>query len=365
MNNPFNNLEELKELIRQGKTNDEIINARIEYLSSDEYINSRDLVVDSLGEIDFYNGFINKDMIDTYYGENSIHFSHISYYKITSKKYYEYILNIIRKYNDLDDLKLMGAIFDYVRSTFRYLSPDKQELLKRFETFRVEFSEKVYDYMIKENEKNPGKYNDALLKLKEKVINIYKKNLNNGKDYRDFLLDRLSEYTSVNYNGDFEEFLKARFISELPEDLKEEKIIIDNDNEYLSLYKKYLEAVNNKTDNNVVDLTEIEGFGTGKCLEMSMLSQNMLSFVGYDSYKLGGYFNKNKNNLHAYNIVTLNDDKTIVFDVALKTFCIIASKAFSKDEVKNAKDLYAKNNQGTDIFYTGFVAEKNKGIGNL
>ena len=66
----FNNLEELKAEILQGKTNEEIIQERFAYLTSPEYKSKRLPIVKRPGtaQILFYDGFISPEEVISFNG---------------------------------------------------------------------------------------------------------------------------------------------------------------------------------------------------------------------------------------------------------------------------------------------------------
>lgn len=93
----FKNVEALRDLIKQGKTNEEIIKSQIEYLNSDNYCISKHETIkeNDTDMIIFHEGFINKNM-DVSFTENRI--IDIVYYH-DNTEIYDAIINLSRKYS--------------------------------------------------------------------------------------------------------------------------------------------------------------------------------------------------------------------------------------------------------------------------
>ena len=108
-------------------------------------------------------------------------------------------------------------------------------------------------------------------------------------------------------------------------------------------YKKYMLAQKDENDYKELEdkvdeftpipLSTVKGLGIGECLEMAMLSQNLLSFLGYNSFMILGKATNYKGEIegHAFNCLE-KGGKYLIFDSAM-CFATIT------EDIKTPEDL--------------------------
>ena len=97
----FKNTKELRNLIKQGKSNEEIIKEQLEYLNSDEYKNNRKKTIKK-GDSDaiiFHDGYISPDMNVANEYDRLVAVSY--YYNDASNEIYNSVINFIRYFLSL------------------------------------------------------------------------------------------------------------------------------------------------------------------------------------------------------------------------------------------------------------------------
>ena len=290
----FNNIDELRSLIRQGKSNEEIIRERLTYLNSEEYKKNRKNTIKKFNshEIDFYDGFIPT--------EEKIEF--------TSRLVdVEYSMDLIDIYDELVDL---------IRNNM-----DKQGISIN-ETIKI-----VTDYY--KYDENNAKYKDVIEFLKENDFN----NQQIQKYLRESLPELLQYKKHSSFDGSLIDLIKAK-----------SHYFSHKDDE---LAKKFHDSVDwDYLDNHTnieVNLSDLKGNGIAMCTEKAMTIQNLFSFLGYDSYMIGGVLKNKTNNKsegHNFNIIKTQKGYFIV-DAAQ------CSKKFLGDNF-NLKDFGKINIDGVN-----------------
>lgn len=362
MVNTFNNLNELKDLIAAGKTNQEIISERISFLSSDDYIKNLQIKKDGNGAILFYNGFYNKNMTDVLDSEDARTFNedpdkYGTKYTIKGEDFYDDILNIIRNTIDINSGGLLNIIYDYVVNYFEKVDEKTTDFYKKYSEFKYTFQKTNLKFFEQNyNENNINNYN-ILLDMQKNSVEAAKEKMNKKiLDYRNEINGLLASYMISGYDGDFLEFCEANYCY-----LKAQNSftldMVENNLEYLNLYKKRVLTLDKTTvDKKEFDICSLKGLGIGACLERSLLSQNLLTFFGYESYKLNGFAN-DINNPHAFNVISTSTEpkKFYIFDTAMKCKSKLVS-ANSIDDIINMKDIVLVNKKNDKVKYTTSLA---------
>lgn len=128
------------------------------------------------------------------------------------------------------------------------------------------------------------------------------------------------------------------------------------DNEYQTLSTKIKECENYGNFISV-PISAIKGLNIGECTEMALLSQNVLSFLGYNSFMVEG---KSINSLgeqecHNFNAVE-KYGKYIVFDSALM-FCAIAPEIKTPEDLLIFDNMVLKNGQKEVTYFSNRKSE--------
>lgn len=110
-----------------------------------------------------------------------------------------------------------------------------------------------------------------------------------------------------------------------------------------------------------IPISSIKGLKIGECTEMALLSQNLLSFLGYNTFMVEGktFNSKNKTEFHNFNFIE-KDGRYYVFDSALSFFAVAP-------EIKTPEELLifdkiTLNNSQKSITY--FSSRKSKVYSN-
>lgn len=265
----FENFEELKELIRQGKTNEEIIEGRLKWLQSQEYESAKMPSITQDNCVYFYNGFMNDEVVSF---DPSDRLFNISYMVDGSqlKDVYFQILDVIR--NNMDRGFPIDGLFDAIK---KYFEIDKNSPYYELD----QFYKKLYP-------KNPYKLRETLGYI-------------------------MSLYSHSSFKGSIAEFGKLYAFTSLYQNTRDE------------IYREAYDAFFNVVDNDFYDYTredtipliQTKGSGIAACTECSILSQNCLSFFGFNTYMLGGHLNSNgKVEPHNFNLVIKEDGNAFIVD---------------------------------------------------
>ena len=257
----FNNIDELRDLIRNGKTNEEIISERIKYLNSEGYKKNRKGKIKKFNSdiIDFYDGFIPSDEPIAF---SSMLFDTI--YSMDLTDIYDELVNLIRNNMDKKGISI-GEIIKIVRDYYKY------------------------------DEKNT-QYKDVIEFLKENNFD----NQQIQKYLRESLPLILQYKKHSSFDGSLQEFIiaKSHYFSHRDDELA----------------KKFHDSVDwDYLDNHSdveVNLSDLKGNGVAMCTEMAMTIQNIFSFLGYDSYMIGGVLrNKSKDRSEGHNFNVIKTKK--------------------------------------------------------
>lgn len=302
----FKNAEELRELIRQGKTNQEIINAQLAYLKSDEYRSTKreTLKENETDMIIFHEGYINPEMRVAFVGN-----------MVTDILYYH------------DDNEIYNIVIDLIRNNM-----DKKG-------FSINYMMRIIRDYFYSNEKSP--YKD--------LYDFYKEVIPNNPHFlRENLPYILTNYKCSNWQGNITEFGKAYLYNIIYKTTGNED------------YKEMSEIYNKSLDWDKLDeigdielnLSEIKGAGLAACTEYAFLEQNILSFMGFDTYMVGGkIINENgRDEAHNFNVVKKSDGTFEIIDTAQITKQPLPNIS-SPEELIDLENIEAKNGNGKTIYY--------------
>lgn len=313
----FKNSEELRELIRQGKSNDEIITEQLQYLNSDAYKQNKKTERATVGGmksdiVNYHEGFISSDMIVAsdggYISDNC--------YKVDKLSLYDDLIDSYRKNLNKDGNIPLSIV---IRKVFDYFCYDKN-----------------------------SKYKDIVEYINDKF-----------EDGRKFAREALPEiiryYKNSNFKESFTEFAKRyiwyyngseSFKEKVKNELEEWKNSID------------WECLDEHCD-SIIDLSELKGAGVAMCTEKNMALQNCLAFLGFDTYFLKGPLisANNKKEQHNFVVVKTKDGKYAIADAAQYSI-VPLENINSAEELKSLKNIKAKNGGGKEITYYSYLAEK-------
>jgi len=262
----FNNIDELRDLIRQGKNNKEIIGERILYLNSEEYKKNRKDKIKKFNSdiIVFYDGFIPS--------EEPISFTSALFetvYSMDLMDIYDELVNLIRNNMDKKGISI-GEIIKIVSDYFKY-------------------------------DENNTQYKDMIEFLKENNFTTQQIQ----KYLRESLPQLLNYKKHSSFDGSLLDFIiaKSHYFSHRDDELaKEFHDSVDWD---------YLD---NHPDIKV-NLSDLKGNGIAMCTEKAMTIQNLFSFLGYDSYMICGALRNKSNNKsegHNFNVIKTKKGYSIV-----------------------------------------------------
>ena len=302
----FKNVEELRELIKQGKKNEEIIQGQLAYLNSEEYKSTKRKTIkeNDTDIIIFHEGYINPDMRIAFLGNRV---TDIVYYH-NDNEIYDIVINLIRNNMDKKGFSIncmMRIIRDYFYSNAN--SPYKD----------------LYDF-----------YKAALP--------------NDPRFLRENLPYILTNYKFSNWDGDITEFGKAYLYNIAYNRTGNEK--------YKEISEKYSKSLDwDKLDeigDIELNLSEIKGAGLAACTEYAFLEQNILSFLGFDTYMVGGkILNQNgREEAHNFNVLRKNDGKFAIVDTA-QIVKQVLPEISSPEELINLENIEAINGNGNKITY--------------
>ena len=304
--NMFKNVEELRNLIRQGKTNEEIIKSQIEYLNSDKYGSSRHETIKEKDTdiIIFHEGFINKNMNVSFTGNRIVD---IIYYH-DDTEIYDIVINLIR-----DNMDKKGFSINHMMRIIRnYFSINEDSPYKQ-----------LYDF--------------------------YKEKLPNQPFFmREHLPYIITNYKCSNFDGDIIEFGKAYLYNIAFHSTNDEK------------YKQESERYRNSIDWDKLDeigdirlnLSDIKGAGLAACTEYAFLEQNILSFLGYEVYMVGGKLKKEngKEEAHNFNVIKKTNGNFEIIDTAQVVKCVLPN-IHTPEELIGLKDIEAISGYNQKVYY--------------
>lgn len=304
----FNNLEELKAEILQGKTNEEIIQERFAYLTSPEYRSQRLPTVKRLdtAQVLFYDGFISPEEVISFNG------GRISdcLYRMDDITIYEKLIDLVRNNMDKSGFNfklLIQIVRDYFKIDENSRYYELSEYLKSIHPSNPYFSRETMPY----------------------IINEYI-NSNFDGSLKEFGIGYLHHWVNKTYHYDVPN------IDELDE--------------------KYFKSVDwEKLDGDTeLPISAIKGAGIAACTEYSILTQNSLAFLGYDTYLLGGELEVgDRKEEHNFNIRRTPNGKYEIIDSAQFVRGRVEN-AGSVEDIRNIQNLVVKRftKDETDVSYT-------------
>lgn len=317
----------LLEQIKQGKTNEDIINERIEYLYSDKYkskkidtIYEKESIIGTnitIGEdnvVILKEGFIEKaEVIDYQSG------------KITWSNGYL-----------MDDISIYNDVIDYLRENFEQISKRNGLNKKDIKGIIV----KIRNYFKLSTE---SKYYDTCIYLE----NWYRDN------EEKFVFEQEDSKLFVRY--ELPEIIGAYNVSDFEGTIKEfAELYIDSVFNYRygikDGYDQYRDI--NIDENKLftsLNISEVKGTGAVACTEYAMMLQNCLSFLGYDTYMVGG---KENGHGHNYNVIRDKNGKFRVFDVGMLVYGEELNDIDNPMELLNFGERTVINARNDEIVYS-------------
>lgn len=304
----FNNSEELKELIKQGKTNDEIITKRLSYLESNNS-NTIEPIFNGT-QVIFYDGYINSSTLisaDDGYIDETLYLTDID-------ELYSELIDVVRKNIDKNGLPL-------------------KIILK-----------KVWDYFA---ESKTSQYAELIKFIKQLVPE--KKYF--ARTYLPYIIQR---YNCSNYDGNITDFGKAFIWNQFGTSETKQRHSDEIDKYLTSLDFKKIDT------SNICRLSSLKGAGIAACTEKSLAIQNCLSFLGTKSYIVAGILsNGQTEEHHNFNVLKDKNGNYKIIDGAQAT--IIKLENIDKPEALLYLDgIEGINGVGNSITYTAYYAQKNK-----
>ena len=263
----FYNIDELKQEILHGKSNEEIISERLKYLNSKEYKESRMPNVQKGKMIYFLDGYIDEN-------------EEISFPEDFGTPVYK-----------MDEVDIFYQILDLFRANMIVRPSDISNIVKGY---------------LSSDEKSI--YSNVAKSIKEIGES------GNDPDYaREILPCLIYEYTHANYDGSLKDFYEAFLVYN--------KFVtgVNINQELIEKYCKSVEGL--EYDNPIVQFSSIKGTGIAQCTEYAMLTQNCLAFLGYDVYFMGGKLKREKTEDHSFNIMKTTDGKYAIVDIANEVNC--------------------------------------------
>lgn len=148
-----------------------------------------------------------------------------------------------------------------------------------------------------------GVFQDELISIESGILNILNTKIGNIKDAYVILKEKVNNIDSNNI------YELAHIVFETVDEFFDG---INNINLRMNYYysSDEEESKNNKISN-------LKGTGAAMCVERAALSQNLLKFLGINSfYKTSGIIINNKKEIHSYNLVEY-DDEYYIFDASI------------------------------------------------
>lgn len=256
-------LKELKQELIDGKSTDEIVAQRVAYLKSEEY---QSQLYRRIGTrtVELINGYIPDDepvAISDFLGEN------------------EYII---------DDMDILKELVEYFRANI--------DTGLEFLPILTKIRNISHDYAAKKTSDAP--FHDIAKYLRDPRADM-------GKFVNQYL--EFKRKTNIDLTQDeFMEYCRA-YKSGVLETIDGEEAKAMRD--YFSEYDKYQYSL----IDSIISIKDIKGLGIGECVEVAALSQNLLSFIGLNSFMVQGYYNGEP---HQFNVFEYGKGKYIIFDAA-------------------------------------------------
>lgn len=312
------NVEKLRELIRAGKTNEEIKNIRLDYLKSENYKMMRNETVKEYGtdQVLFHDGFIDSDLSVAYRGNMAT--------------------EIVYRFDEHNDV--YDCLIDYIR----------QNMDKKGMNFKG-LMQLVRNYFALDINSEYGK-----------VVNLLRNASPNNKYFaREELPYIIQYYSNSNFNGSLYEFSQLyldylRFSYTNKEDYKARSDEFRNSIDWPAL---------DEDPDIKLNLSNLKGVGIAACTEYSMLMQNCLAFLGYDCYMLGGKLKRGKKEeAHNFNVYVTSKGEYKIIDVAQYCWSPALLGITSIEELSNIQNYQTDNLLGDSIIYSSGSIRKNKTI---
>lgn len=289
----FNNVMELIELIEKGISNEEIINERLKYLNSEEYRSKRKAtktITNELGDetkaVLFHDGFIPKDMpigLETDDSSNCYTINNIN-------DLYEELLNYIRD-NKETIKERKGIAIKYVGEIIKsyFMIPRKESDKEAIEIIQQAY---INHY------KSKGQYTEAEINKKAQ--------LDVRKHIGGYLAAWKDGVKAGLFKGSFKEYMIFIFSNR-----EERNRLGDEIYEWRKSHQD--EGKQEISTGKILDISEICGYNVAKCTEHAMVTQNALSFLGYESFMMAGKLKSNNNTeAHNFNVVKKNEKYYII-----------------------------------------------------
>lgn len=309
----FNNLEDLRNEILSGKTNEDIIRERIAYLTSKEYRDSRLATIrrPNTSQTLFYDGFINSEEAIAFNGGRV---SDCLYRSDIDTSIYEELINLVRENMDKKGFSFK-LLIQKVRKYFQLDENSKYfELSQYLKTLAPKdpyFAREELPYIIKDY--NNSNYSGSLMDFGMGYMQHWYKNRG---------------YKTNNPN-----------IEELDEK-----------------YYKSIDWDKSEDGDIILPISAIKGSGIAACTEYSILTQNCLAFLGYDTYLLGGELAVGeKQEQHNFNVVRMpSDGRYAIVDSAQYVACKKIENASKIDDIRNMQgvSMTRSSKDATEVIYT-------------
>ena len=301
----FYNIEELKTEILQGKTNEEIIQERLSYLISEKYKSKRLSPVKRFdtNQALFFDGFISEEE------RISFNAGGVSdcLYIMDDKATYEILINYFRNNMNKRGIRIEGLIQiarDYFKVDENSIYYELSEYLKKFSPGNPYFARETMPYII-------------------------------------------SEYSNSKFNGSVKDFGIGHLHHWINSGYKFDALDIDE------LDKKYFESIDWEKLNGdtEIPISKLKGSGIAACTEYSILTQNLLAFLGVDTYLFGGELDiAGKKEGHNFNVIRTRNGGYQIIDSAQIAYGNI-EKATSLDDIRNMENILIKGFDAAELRY--------------
>lgn len=302
----FTNLEELKELIIQGKTNEEIIEGRLRWLRSKQYKEGRIKTVNSPGcnVVEFHDGFIDENEVIGFEINGTI-----------EEKLYK-----------MDDVEIYNDIIDFVRNNMDMKGFTLGYMINKVRDY----------YKIDDN----SQYKELVEYFNEQLPN-------NNNFLRRHFHYIIEEYESSSFNGTITEFGKGYLCYLFKEKNGEQQQLADK--YYNSLDQKKLKEEKYAT---VLPISALKGAGIAECTEYSMLMQNCFAFLGFEVYLIGGKVQKENGEVeaHNFNVIKGTNGTYRIVDAAMASGIII-DNVTRPEELMNLDGVQGVNGYKEQLKY--------------
>ena len=310
----FNSILELIKEIDSGKDTKEIVGERLEYLKSDEY-QSQMYKGNNSDHVEFLQGYIGEKEVIGFGAMNST-----SYWMDEENLYAEIIdgvSNFLKDESKREKIEKSGQLpmtlfLNAVKKYFFNTKPSAESV-------------QAYEAVASKMDQN------ALRKSIETSI-MNNPTLTNGKS---------EEYIQKMVNQAYRNAVDNEVRENFGEAYNEQILNSKTGKEGQELKDKY-EDLESKGNFVPVPISAIKGLGIAQCTEMAMLSQNLLSFFGYDAFMVQGKADNETGRAvdHNFNAIKKGDN-FVIFDSALQFFGIAkdAKNADKEAIIETPEDL--------------------------